>query len=295
MTRLFTVRFVSSLAVSLALFAGCSNGSSPSDSGSAGNSGTGGGSATGGTSHGASGEAGATSANGGSAAGGSSATGGGAGEAGSTDASGGSAAGGTGGNETGGTGGTGGDVTGGTGGDVTGGTGGGGTGGDLNGGTGGSGGTGGTKGGTPSPNVGCKGSVASDSGSHELTSCGFSVSKIPGSGQTQFTLGLQGNDESKNGLTVTLQFTDAPTATTYTFASTDYAQFNSLWDEDGGKTVYTATAYDGIVGVGSITVEFDTIDGPFTLGGTTFYTVSGSISANLVNPPSGMADVEITF
>ena len=66
---------------------------------------------------------------------------------------------------------TGGTGGGGTGGDTTGGTGG-----DFNGGSGGSGG----KGTTTTPKVACMGSVTTDT-SHELTSCGLSVSKIGGS------------------------------------------------------------------------------------------------------------------
>ncbi|HTQ07799.1 MAG TPA: hypothetical protein VMI54_28290 [Polyangiaceae bacterium] len=273
---------------------GCSNGSSPSNGGSSGSAGTSSGSAgtsgdggTGGSgavSGGSSGEAGSTDTSGGS-----SASGGSSGEAGGPE---GDFTGGTGGDVTGGTGGggTGGDTTGGTGGDVTGGTGG--TGGDTTGGTSGTSGTGGSKGGTPSPNVGCMGTVATG-GVNKLTSCGLSVSQIAGSGQTQMTLGVQGKDANNDGLTLTLEFTDVPTATTYTFASSDYTLFDSTWNE--GTDAYAATAYSGTVGIGSIKVEFDTIDGPFTLGGTTFYTVSGSISATLENPPSGSADVELTF
>jgi hypothetical protein len=269
---------VSSFALTTALLVGCSN-DSPSNSG---NSGGGSGAAT----SGAGGQAGSTDASGGSSA--TSA----GGEAGSTDASGGSfATGGSGGTEeTGGTGGgnpTGGSGGGGTGGDATGGTGVGGTG------VGGSGGGGGTgaKGGLSSPNVGCTGSVGTDS-AHELTSCGLSVSKV--GSQTQFSLGLQGKDENNDGLTVTLAFTDVPTATTYTFASSDYTNFNSTWNES--TTIYTATAADGFAGVGSLSVEIDSIDGPFAAGSTTFYTVSGSIKGSLVTfPTQGMASLDIKF
>ncbi len=290
--RLFTAGLVSSLVVTSALFSACSN-----DSGGSGSGGTGGSSGSGGSSTtGGSAGSGESSGNGGSGA----VAPGGAGEAGSTDASGGSSA--TGGNageagatgteasggtsDTGGSGGTGG---GGTGGDATGGTGG--TG--AHGGTGGSGGTGGGKGGTPTPNIGCMGSVATES-SHELTSCGMSISRIDGSGQAQFTLGLQGKDASNGELTLTLQFTDVPSAATYTFDSGGYANFDSSWYE--GTTLYTADAHDGIVGLGSLSVEIDTIDGPFTAGSTTFYTATGSIGGMLQSPPApGSAALDITF
>lgn len=279
MKQLLTAGLFSSLAITAAVLAGCSNSSTP-DAGTGGSAGSSGGSEDSGgsggggpISPGGSGEAGSTDASGGSSATGM------AGEAGSSEASGGSSA-------AGGNGGTSGDTTGGTGGDLTGGTGG--TGGDASGGTGGSG---GTKGSTPSPKIDCTGSVTSDA-KHELTSCGLSVSMIAGA-QTMFTLGLQGKDANNDGLTLTLQFTDEPTADTYTFASTDYAAFDSEWSE--GTTIYTATAYGGVAGIGDITVEFDTIDGPFTLASTTFYEVTGSIHATLANPPSGSATLDVTF
>jgi hypothetical protein len=287
--------WVSSFAVTAALFIGCSNSSSPSTPNSAGSNGDSGGSGNGGGSGGSAGSLGASGEAGGpESSGGSSATNGVAGEAGSTESSGGSfMSGGTGGGGSGGdaTGGTGGDSTGGTGGsDSTGGTGGsdstGGTGGGAMGGSGGSGG----KGSTPSPNVGCMGTVTSDA-NHRLTSCGFSVSKM--SGQAQFTLALQGKDANNDGLTLTLQFTDVPTAMTYTFESTDYMAYNSTWNQ--GSTIYTATAYDGIAGLGSLFVQFDTVDGPFTLASTTFYVVTGNITGTLNNPPSGIAMLELTF
>jgi hypothetical protein len=254
--RFITTGSVWSFAVTVALFTACSN-----DSGSSG--------------HGGSGGSGASSGSGGTSAGSS-------GDAGDADASGGtSGKGGTGAN--GGTGGEAGGLEAGAGNVTPGGTGG--TGGESTGGTGG-------KGTTPTPNVGCTGSVTSEQ-SHELTSCGLSVSKIAGSGQTQFSLELQGKDADDHGLTLTLQFTDVPTASTYTFASSDYMAFDSTWNE--GSTTYTATAYAGFAGIGDLTVEFDTIDGPFTLGSTTFYTVTGSVSGTLENPPSGSATLDLRF
>jgi len=276
--RLITAGSIGSFVVTVAFFAACS-----SDSGGGTGGGSGGSSGSSATVGGSSGEAGSTAASGGSSGtGGSVANGG---EAGGLEAGAGNVT-------TGGGSGTGGESAGGTGGGGTGGDSTGGTGGDLNGGSGGSGGTGGGKGATPSPNVGCMGSVTS-SKSHELTSCGLSVSKIASAGQTQFSLGIQGKDAADDGLTLTLQFTDAPTATTYTFASSDYMAFESTWNE--GSTIYTATAYAGIAGIGDLSVTFDTIDGPFTLGSTTFYTVTGSVSGSLENPPSDSATLDLKF
>jgi hypothetical protein len=107
---------------------------------------------------------------------------------------------------------------------------------------------------------------------------------------------LNAADATNGSLMLSVTFNATPVATTYDFSTTNYGFISGYWGETTPYVAeYSATAFPGNPGSGSVSIAFATVSAPHTLADTTYYDVTGSISATLDGAPPKSAMASVTF